>query len=168
MGLFLAVLVACLISACGGDSSGPSDVFPNAAGVYNVSGSFDGLSSSDAHFEGTLTLTQASRQTGTLGGTAAYLVTINGQLFNINDTSIDGAAISPAGVVTFSLVDGGDSWTFSGTLSGTALLSGRHTLSTSSGSASGAWNASRATAAIQSRTSTASLSLDGLAKLIAR
>ncbi len=65
MRLFLAVLVACLISACGGDSSGPSDVFPNAAGVYNVSGSFDGLSSSDAHFEGTRFLAPHSSAAGT-------------------------------------------------------------------------------------------------------
>lgn len=165
---FLAVFLVCLVGACGGDSSGPNDVFPNAAGVYNVTGTFDGLSSAAAHFEGTLTLTQATQETGTLGGSAAYLVTISGQLFNVNDVSIDGAAVSPSGVVTFSLVDGGDSWTFSGTLSGTTLTSGRHTLDTSSGSVSGAWGGTRAAAAIQGRVSTTRLSLGDLALRLAR
>jgi len=64
---------------------------------------------SDVPSAGTLTLTQASQQSGTLGGSAAFLVTINGQLFNVNDGSIDGAAVSPAGIVIFSLADGGDS-----------------------------------------------------------
>jgi hypothetical protein len=164
----IVVLLVCILGACGGDSSGPSNVFPNAAGVYNVTGSFDGLSSSDAHFEGTLTLTQASQQSGTLGGSAAYLVTINGQLFNINTSSLNGAAVSPAGIVTFSLVDGGDSWTFSATRSSLGLTSGRHTLSTSSGTASGSWSGSRASAAIQGRIAAVTVSLDGLAKRIAR
>jgi hypothetical protein len=138
-----AVCVA-LVSACGGDSSGPNDVFPDAAGVYNASGTFDGISSSDANFSGTLTLTQASRASGTLGGSAAYLARVSGNVFNITDDQLDGASVSPSGVITYTIVEGSSTWTFTGTLSGTSIVNGRHTLSTSSGSSSGAWSATRA------------------------
>jgi hypothetical protein len=43
---FLLVLLVFAWAGCGGDSSGPTETFPDVAGVYNVSGGFDGLASS--------------------------------------------------------------------------------------------------------------------------
>jgi hypothetical protein len=158
-----------LLAACGGDSTSPNDVFPDAAGVYNVNGTFDGISSSDAHFSGTLTLTQASRETGTLGGSAAYTATIGSDVFNISDDAISGGSVSPAGVVTYTMGDGSSTWTFTGTLSGSSINNGRHTLSTSSsGSNSGAWSATRATASSAQRSLTGgSGGLEALARRLA-
>jgi hypothetical protein len=166
--LVCATLLSVSLLACGGDSNGPDPVFPDAAGVYNVSGSFDDLASSVAHFEGTLTVTQASRESGTLGGSAAYLTTIGDDVFNVTDDAINGAAVSPTGVISYTLVDPSGSWTFTGTLSGTTITNGRHTISAGSSSYSGAWSAATATASIQRRASAASLSLKGLAERLAR
>jgi hypothetical protein len=168
--LVCATLLSVSLLGCGGDSNGPDEAFPDAAGVYNVTGSFDDLPSSVAHFEGTLTITQASRETGTLGGSAAYLATIGGDVFNLADDAINGAAISPTGVISFTLVDPSGSWTFTGTLSGTTIIDGRHTISDGSSSYSGAWSATTATAGIQRRTSAVSLSLSlkGLGERLAR
>jgi hypothetical protein len=140
--LFLAGLLS--FGCGGGDSTAPSP-FPDAAGVFAVNGYFDGIPSGDAFFSGTLTFTQASRDAGALVGTASYLVTIQGDVFNISDDQIAGANVSPAGVVTYTLAGSSDSWTFTATLSGASLTAGRHTLSTSSGTNSGAWSGSRAT-----------------------
>jgi hypothetical protein len=164
--LVCATLLAGSLLGCGGDSSGPNDVFPNADGVYNTSGSFDGLPTSDASFAGTLTLNQASQASGDITGSAAYLVTISGQVFNING-ALTGAAISPTGIVTYSLTSGG-TWTFTGTLAGTSLVNGRHSLSTSSGSVSGSWNATRATASAVVQGPSRAIAVDELAHRLVR
>jgi hypothetical protein len=166
--LVCATLLSASLLGCGGDSTGPDEAFPDAAGVYNVSGSFDDLPSSVAHFEGTLTITQASRETGTLGGSAAYLATIDGNAFDVTDDAIDGAAISPTGAISFTLVDPGGSWTFTGTLSGSTIIDGRHTISDGSSSYSGAWSATTASAGIQRRTSLAGLRLEALLERLGR
>jgi hypothetical protein len=135
------------LAACGGDSNEPNNPFPDAAGVYNVSGSFDDIPSSDAHFEGTLTLTQATRETGALAGSAAILATVGTDIFNLNDPTLDAAAVSTNGVIQYTMSNGGSTWTFSGTLSGNSITGGRHTLSDGSQSLSGAWTANRASSA---------------------
>jgi hypothetical protein len=165
--LVCATLLSVSLLGCGGDSNGPDAAFPDAAGVYDVSGTFDDLPASVAHFEGTLTITQDSRETGTLGGSAAYLATIDGQVFNLTDDAIDEAAISPTGEIAFTLADASGSWTFTGTLSGTTIIDGRHTISDGSSSYSGAWSATT-TAGIQRRTSVVTLSLGALAGRLAR
>ena len=166
--LVCATLLSVSLLGCGGDSNGPDEAFPDAAGVYDVAGSFDDLPSSVAHFEGTLTITQASRETGTLGGSATYLATIDGNVINLTDDAINGATITPTGEISFTLVDPGGSWTFTGTLSGTTIIDGRHTISDGSSSYSGAWSATAATAGIQRRPSAVGLSLKGLAERLAR
>ena len=166
--LVCATLLSVGLLGCGGDSSGPDAAFPDAAGVYNVTGSFDDLSTSVAHFEGTLTLTQPSRETGTLGGSAAYLATIGDEVFNLTDNAIDDASISPTGVISYTLADPSGSWTFTGTLSGTTIIDGRHTISDGSVSYSGAWSATTATASVQRRTPVVSFSLGALAERLAR
>lgn len=162
--ILVVLLAVAFAGACGGDSSGPNDPFPNVAGVYNVSGSFDGLSSSIAHFEGTLTITQASRASGALGGSAAILATINGDVFNVSDNAIDAATVSPSGVIAYTLVDPSGSWTFSGSLSGTAIVNGRHTITSGSSSFSGPWNATRTAASAQRPSSAVGTGIEGLAK----
>ena len=141
------LLTLALLPACGGgDSNEPEDPFPDAAGVYQVTGGFDDLPSNVGSFTGTLEITQASRSSGTLGGSAAILATIDGQVFNISDPALDDANVSPSGVVSFTIVQGG-TWTFSGTLAGNSITTGRHTLSAGGESFSGNWQANRTTGA---------------------
>jgi hypothetical protein len=139
----LAIVALALSLVACGDPNDRSELFPEANEVFDVTGGFDAIPSSGAHFEGTLTLDQADRSVGTLAGSAALLVTLNNDIFNITDNSIDGANITPDGVVSFSL-DG--EWTFSGTLKNKAILGGRHTLNTTTDNVSGSWNATNAQA----------------------
>ena len=63
------LLTSALIAACGGsDANEPEDPFPDAGGVYEISGGFDGTPTSVGSFEGTLELTQ-----GSSGGAGARL-----------------------------------------------------------------------------------------------
>jgi hypothetical protein len=143
-GLLLALS---LLPACGGDSTEPEEPFPDAAGVYQVSGGFDGIPSSVGSFSGTLEITQATRSSGTLQGSAAILATIDDNVFNINDPVLSGANVSPAGVLSFTMADNSGTWTFTGTLSGNTITAGRHTLSAGGESLSGNWQGSRAATA---------------------
>lgn len=165
--LVSATLLAGSLLGCG-DSNDADEVFPDAEGVYEVTGGFDGLSASEANFTGTLTLTQATRSSGALAGDAAFLVTINGELFNVTD-NIESATVSPTGVVNYSLVEGAGSWTFTVTLSNNALRNGRHTLSDGSSSFSGAWSATRAPAVNSvARLDGRGIALDALARRLSR
>jgi len=136
-------VLACVLlsSSCGGDSgSGPDDPFPDASGVYSISGGFDDLPRNDGSFTGTIEIAQASRQSGALTGTAAITADIGGDVFNVTDDAIGGASVSTADVITFTLNNGGTgTWTFTGTLSGNNVTGGRHTLSGSSDNLSGDW-----------------------------
>jgi hypothetical protein len=137
------VLLLALLTACGGDSNEPEDPFPDAAGVYQVSGGFDDIPSNVGSFQGTLELTQASRSSGTLQGSAAILATLEGDVFNLSDPGLANANVSPPGVLSFTMVEAGATWTFSGTLSGTTITTGRHTLSDGVQSFSGNWQGNR-------------------------
>lgn len=131
-------------AACGGGDVTAPQPFPDVAGVYNVTGGFDNVPSSQASFAGTLTLTQATRQASTLGGTFAITATINGQVLS-GTLSLQQASVSPAGVVTFVLNEGGnETWTFTGTLAG-KVISGRHTLTDGTTTLSGSWTTGSAT-----------------------
>ncbi len=132
-----------LLTACGGDSNEPEDPFPDAAGVYQVSGGFDDIPSNVGSFQGTLELTQASRSSGTLQGSAAIVATLEGDVFNLSDPAIASANVSPSGVLSFTMVGAAATWTFSGTLSGTTITAGRHTLSDGVQSFSGNWQGNR-------------------------
>ena len=138
------LLVLTLLLGCGGDSNEPEAPFPDVSGVYEVTGGFDGIASADGSFSGTLELTQASRESGALTGSAAILVDLDGDVFNISDEGLTGATVSPSGVVSFTLGGGGATWTFTGTASGSTIGQGRHTLS-GDGTISGNWQAARAT-----------------------
>ncbi len=143
---------ALLASACGGgDSNEPEDPFPDAAGVYQISGGFDGIPSNVGSFSGTLEITQATRSSGTLQGTAAILATIDGDVFNLSDPVLDGANVSPTGALSFTMADNSGTWTFTGTLSGNTISGGRHTLSAGSESISGNWQGTRAGSGVVAR-----------------
>ena len=161
-----SLLLALLAVGCGGgDSTDPADPFPDASGVYQVSGGFDGLSSGEASFEGTLTLEQASQESGALTGSASFVATIGTDVFSLSDDDLSNATVSTAGVVSFTMVGGG-TWTFTGTLVSGDLAQGRHTLSAGSESASGDWTGTRVGAARASRA--AAIRTDPLAALSRR
>lgn len=139
-----ALLVLAMLTGCGSDSNEPEDPFPDASAVYEVTGGFDDFSSSQASFTGTLELTQASRESGALEGTAALLADLDGDIFSLTDDDLASATVSPSGVVTFTMAGGSTTWTFSGTLSGNNISQGRHTLSGGgSDNFSGTWQATR-------------------------
>jgi hypothetical protein len=140
------IFLALVVVGCGGDSSAPSPAFPDAAGVYNVSGDFDGTPSEEASFTGTVTLTQASRDQGALGGSASMTAKFGSDAATASDDALDQASVSTAGAITFTLVDPSGSWTFTGTLAGNSITGGRHTLDVpGTGTISGNWTASRTT-----------------------
>jgi hypothetical protein len=99
---------------------------------------------SDASLSGSLTLTQASQSSGTLGGTMTLTLTASGDVTTVSDVAISSASVTPTGVVSFRLGSSaaGGSWTFTGSRSG-KTISGRHTLSTDSGTISGDWTGTR-------------------------
>jgi hypothetical protein len=135
----LAAASLIIVAACGGggDAAAPSPAFPDVSGVYYVSGGFDGTPASEASFTGTLTLTQASRESGTLGGTFVVTAIINGQVLAETPTLAE-AAVTQNGAVTFKVAEGGITWTFTGTLAG-KVISGRHTFIDGSTTHSGNW-----------------------------
>jgi hypothetical protein len=135
------LLTIALLGCGGGDSNEPEDPFPDVEGLYQVSGTFDDLPANQAFFDGTLTLTQASQETGDLQGSLSLLVTIDDDIFNIVDTELTPASVSPSGVIAFTAADPSGTWTFSGTASGTLITDGRHTLSAGSDNFSGPWQA---------------------------
>jgi hypothetical protein len=147
-----------------------TSAFPNVAGVYSISGTFDGLSSNQASFAGTLTLAQPSLAAGNLTGSASITIQISEETFNINDPSITNANVSPSGVVTFTLTEASAAtWTFTGTASGASITAGRHTLASSNGSSSGDWSGTKVSgvSASQERQGTP-LSLADLQKWLTR
>ena len=122
----------------------PNDPFPDVSGSYNIAGGFDGLSNSAASFTGSLTLTQASAESGTLSGTMSATLTLDGDVTTVGSVPIQSASVTPNGTVSFQLrsIGNGASWTFTGTAAGEAIT-GRHTLTDGSNTFSGDWTASK-------------------------
>jgi hypothetical protein len=135
------VLLTIALLGCGGDSNDPDEPFPDVAGVYEIEGTLDDLPANVAHFEGTMELTQASRESGDLEGSLDVLATIDADIFNISDDNLSPASVSPSGVIAFTAADPSETWTFSGTASGNSIINGRHTLSDGNNSFSGPWRA---------------------------
>ena len=159
----LVVSSLLIVAACGGggDATAPDPTFPDVSGVYNVTGGFDGAPASQASLSGTLTLTQASRESGTLGGTFAVTALINGQAF-VGVVPLTEASVTEAGALTFTLGDGDTTWTFTGTRAG-SIISGRHTLTDGSTTITGSWTTGGpppTTGTLQVTTSTSGTSPD--------
>lgn len=133
--------LALTLAACGGgDSSGPSEpTFPAVAGTYILSGQFDGVSTSDASFTGTLRLNQPSRESGTLSGTLNIQLRI-GSAVDAAEGPLDLATLAPDGGITFKTEGSTGSWTFTGNIDGNGVASGRHTINSEEiGLVSGNW-----------------------------
>jgi hypothetical protein len=139
--LVLAGVLA--LAACGGDSSNaPRDpTYPAVSGTYSISGSFDDFTVQQAHFAGTASFAQASRESPALTGSINVTMTIDGDVILISGP-LDAASVTSAGVLTFAAAGGGASWTFSGTMASTAA-SGRHTLTDGTSVFSGNWSMQR-------------------------
>lgn len=134
------VLLTLLLSGCGGDKSNdPEQPFPDVQGIYEIEGAFDDLPAGESSFEGTLELTQASQESGTLGGSMTILITLGDDIFNVAYEDLSDASVSTSGTISFTADDELVTWTFSGTASGSSIINGRHTLSDGSESISGAW-----------------------------
>jgi hypothetical protein len=141
--LWLAALGAAAVLACGDDdNNGPTDAFPDVAGVYTVEGQFDGADPSDLSFDGTVTIEQESLETSLLTGTADItIVTPTGDL-PVTDAELLNANVNLVGDVTFTLEQGSVSWDFIGDKSGD-VLTGTHSLTLGSESFTGTWSGQR-------------------------
>lgn len=152
------------VYACGGgDNLEPGPPFPAAAGVFNVTGRFDDLPSATSYFTGTLTLTQASRQSGDLAGSMSLVLRVDDEIINVSG-AVSSATVAPDGALAFELREGTNSWSFTGTKISGGIGSGRYTLSDETNNFSGGWEATQvATAALRAPAGT-NISVQGLVK----
>lgn len=135
--------VTCAIAACGSDDpTGPS--FPQAAGSYQVTGDFDQLTPSQANVNGTITITQPNPDAGTLNVLGALTARVGTTIVTVSQ--FGSASVDATGRVVFQVagLSATESWIFNGTLTADRTrVAGRHTLTSSSGSASGNFTATR-------------------------
>jgi hypothetical protein len=144
--LWLAALGAAAVIACGDDDSGggPNDLFPDVAGVYEIEGQFDAVPPEDASFTGSVTIEQESLESSILTGSADITLTADAGNLVINDSELQNATVTLAGVVEFTVLSPPQSvtWTFTGERGGD-VLEGQHTLTQGGESRSGPWSGSR-------------------------
>ena len=108
--------------------------YPNAAGIYSVTGIYDTFP--NRTFTGTLELQQGNRQREVLTGSA--------DIDGFFDEELDSAKVSTSGVVSFVLHGAPllQRWTFTGTLSQNTIT-GRHLRTNSVTGYSGSWQGTR-------------------------
>jgi hypothetical protein len=143
--VWLAALGAAAIIACGGDDdgNGPTDFFPDVAGVYDVQGEFDGVDPNDLRFTGTVTIEQESLESSLLTGTADFTIISPSGNTTVNDAELLNAGVDLGGNVAFTVEQGSvTSWDFVGEKAGD-VLSGTHDLTLGTESFTGTWNGSR-------------------------
>lgn len=142
--LWLAALGAAALLGCGDDSSGggPNQFFPDVAGTYVVSGTFDGISEANASFTGTVTVEQESLESSLLTGTGTIQLTDSTRNLTVTG-DLEDASVTLAGIVVFTISGAaGATWEFSGERGGD-VLEGDHTLTDGTGSHSGPWSGER-------------------------
>jgi hypothetical protein len=141
--MLLAAFGAAAVIACGDDDNGggPTDFFPDVAGVYAVEGQFDDRDPSELRFSGTVTIEQESLESSILTGTANITIIsstgntpVNAELLN--------AGVDLAGNVAFTLEEGPVSWDFIGEKAGD-VLAGTHTLTQGTETLTGTWSGQR-------------------------
>lgn len=124
----LPTLTLAALAACGGsDATGPKNpTFPSVAGVYQVTGAFPSPPPA-LNFNGTISLSQPSREQPALTGTANLVVALS--TGPITFSTINNASVSEGGLVGFNVggSTGTASWRFTGTLSG-STITGTHIL----------------------------------------
>ncbi|HEX6405783.1 MAG TPA: hypothetical protein VFZ90_01215 [Gemmatimonadales bacterium] len=145
-----SIIGSLALSSCGGeggDSTGPDSGFPQVAGVYSISGRFDGLSADEAAFAGTLVLVQASRNSGDLTGSLTMTISAQGTANSTGESPLESASVTQEGAVSFRLGPSpAAGWTFTGTLVGGITITGRHTLTDGqTASFPGTWSATTGT-----------------------
>jgi hypothetical protein len=143
MGRFLAIAMAAVLLACGGDSTAPPP-FPSVAGTYRIDITFSGFPSSVANGSGTISIVQASRNAPDLAGSANVTVLIGGQSLVL--TRLTSASVTEGGAIRFQLppLNTSSVWGFDGTVTaGGAQMTGTHLLVGTSSSSGGTWTASR-------------------------
>ncbi len=133
-----------LLVACGGDDNSPAaPQFPSVAGTYAITGTFDDLVG--ATVSGPLTLVQADRGSGALTG-AVTLTLRTGSGATSTVSGLFDAAVTTAGIVSFSVgapAGGNSSWSFTGPITTTGVVGGRHTLRGVCGACPGPWAATK-------------------------
>jgi hypothetical protein len=140
----LAAGVAILLAACGGDDGPTAPSFPAVAGTYQLTGSFDGFTTTQAYVSGAITLTQPDRSTGLLNVLGSLTARAGTTIVTVSQ--FGSATVDNGGRVIFQVagLSTTESWIFDGNLSSDGLhIGGRHTLTSSSGSSSGNFTASR-------------------------
>jgi hypothetical protein len=156
--------LACLsLARCGGGGSLDSDdPFAEVSGSYALEGGFEGRAPNEASFVGSLTLTQASRESGALAGTAEITLTLDGQVVTVAEVPIQNGSVTQDGTVAFRLdgTEAGETWTFTGTQSGNTI-SGGHTLDAGTATLSGDWTATIGGGAPATGSLTVSAATDG-------
>lgn len=136
--LLTVLAIAGVVGCGGGDSTGPSNDYPNVSGTYAVSGAFDDVPR--AIISGIMDVAQPDRSTGMFGGDIT--LTVTGVAGVIRQTFPPTSTISKDGLVNFVVVGSTSTWVFSGTLNG-KIITGRQTLSGSGTAFSGPWTATR-------------------------
>jgi len=129
--------------ACGGDDDPAGPQFPSVAGTYAITGTFDDLPG--ATVTGPLTLVQADRSSSALTGTVTLTLRTSSGATSTASGLFD-ATVTTTGNVSFSVgapSGGSSSWTFTGPVTATGVVGGRHTLRGVCGSCPGSWAATR-------------------------
>lgn len=142
--VWLAALGAAAVIACSDDDNGngPSDTFPEVAGVYTVAGQFDDRDPSELSFTGIVTIEQESLESSLLTGTADLTIISATSTIPVNDAELLDAGVDLAGNVAFTLEEGSISWDFTGEKAGD-LLTGTHMLRQGSETLTGTWTGER-------------------------
>ena len=141
--VWLAALAAAAVIACSDDDgNGPADSFPDVAGVYAVTGQFDGVDPSDLSFTGTVTIEQESLESSLLSGTANLTLVAPSGNTPLNGVPLNDAGVDLGGNVAFNLEQGNISWDFTGEKAGD-VLSGTHILTQGSETRTGTWTGER-------------------------
>ena len=132
-----------LLLACGGDDDPAGPQFPSVAGTYAITGTFDDLPG--ATVSGPLTLVQANQSSSALTGTVTLtLRTASGT--SSTASGLFDATVTATGIVSFSVgapSGGSSSWTFTGPVTTSGVVGGRHTLRGVCGTCPGPWTATR-------------------------
>ena len=139
----LVPAIAVLLGCGSGDDDPAAPQFPNVAGAYAITGTFDDLPG--ATVSGPLTLVQADRSSGALSGTVTLTLRTSSGATSTASGLFD-ATVTTTGNVSFSVgapSGGSASWTFTGPVTTSGVVGGRHTLRGVCGTCPGPWTATR-------------------------
>lgn len=75
--------------------------------------------------------------------------TLGGDVLTGGDPALDQASVATNGAITFTMNDPSGTWTFDGTLSGSSITQGRHSLNAPGvGTISGNWTGTRTSSSV--------------------